>query len=285
MKEKMNTENINSIIEPVIDNPAMSVKKNKPAKKTVKPIFEVDPFFPTTDPVITSLYKAQKKKNKKKKKDVSDWSNSDFIKYLDKNLKNLGTCIEDYSLKGRENFSRMYDLLAMHFKKEMNNHILKEYLDWWTFNIAPLLRTETTSTHALLKDKYIGSFLTYYSTNQIVDGQCAIKPQSEKIENTDYSQIYLTGGLSALLMSGGIVIANRVLKSNKVAGRFGKITEEISKMPKSAVIALIHKTTGNAPYLDEDKCDFISLSRGALNFHGIKEFQSMNYENYFRGKL
>lgn len=203
------------------------------------------------------------------------------MKYFDKNIKNLGFSVEDYSVLGRENFSRAYDILVKSFKNNMSNEILKEYIDWIIFNKVGAVKTQNVSTHILLYDNHINGFLQYHSNITLLEPVKKIKPDTSEV---DFEQVFSTGGLDALLASGGIVIASRVMKKNNVPGRFNKISEAISKMPKSAVIALINQTISCAPYPVEDKCDFLSLSKSALDFHNIKDFSKMKYEDYFRGQ-
>lgn len=251
-----------------------AIAKSAPIKPKKRIMHEIDP-----DPTVfgkDAIWALAEKMKKKPKRSVplNRWSNIEFARYLDSILKVHGLHLERLSPKESDAVAGIHDKLVLILNDKMNPQVLKDYFDWWVSCYAQSMHGRKIYVASLSQDYMITRFTERYNAD-------TRKPQTEikKNENVSDEQIYKLGGLSMLLMSRGVVNSYKLLKND--SNTIVRISETMRKLSKEVVTEIVDTTINLGPYSESDKVDFLSISKPSLDYHGVKKFQSLNYQRYF----
>jgi len=243
---------------------------------------EIEPSIDEGPDAITALAKKQSRKHKteskSKRKKLSQWTSSDFLRYINKMLSVHDLRLESTNIRDRDNINRLYDVFAKQLQDKMSNVVLKEYLDWWISSYSPFMHDYHIYATTFLRDDLIGKFLSRYKVSNKEVQESELKPDTSVSEDV----LYEMGGLQMLLMSRGIVSSYRVLKSRNTLNPFLKISSTLRDFSKDIVRKTMEITLGLSPYNNDDIIDFISVAQPALDFYGLREFSNISYQGYFK---
>lgn len=261
-----------------------AIQKSAPPKRRRKVMREFEPSpVEENDTVLRDLANKQVKRRKttsqRKRKSIIQWSNTDFIKYLSEMLSVHGLRLSSTGVRDRDNISRVYDAMAERLQEEMSNAILKTYFEWWVSSYGPFLTNEPIYTGTFAADHLIEKFLSRYDYTKQEAPKVTVKEEAMEID--EYT-LYDLGGLPMVLTSKGLVVTYKVLREKKIDDIFSKISSALRDLSKDAVCTTMENTFKGAPYKEGDKVDFISVSRRALEFHGLKKYKKISYQDYFK---
>lgn len=243
---------------------------------------EVDFDFPEPD-VIEKWAKRKKKQESFKGKPIDDWTNVDFLHYLDYMLKEFGVVrAKENTRRDSDKINQLHDRLVKQLTVEMNNSILREFLEWWCSIWAPRLTGSEFRLGLLVQDYQISRFSSRYKKEDVIEAAPVIpKPQINDSSTINDDSIYDLGGLSLLLMKRGLVIGCRILKKRGVYID-QMIQDTIGQFSKDVLVNVLKITLQGSPYPESDKVDFISLATFALNRFGLTEYTQVPYGAYFK---
>jgi len=266
-------------------------------KKVRKLMHEIEPIpFEEHDEVTAQIIKRNKQKIKiqgsPQSKNINKWSNTDFLRYIKylSGLSGFSFSASFSSVKDREVISKIYDKIAFHIQQDMNNKILREYIEWWINSYSYLMSGREIYPSIFIFDSYINKFVSRIRLQNIPgNGLSTYKDKEQEfIDNTNKKEpidditLYNHGGLPMLIMSKGIVISYTVLRQKGINSIFTKISAALQKLSNKALQKTMEITLQNAPYPREDIVDFIALSRAALVYHNMKQYLSLQYKDYFK---
>lgn len=239
--------------------------------------------FSDIDPKLDALTKLSKKikrrenKEKRKSRAVAEWTNTDFLVFAQDQLKVYNIYLENNGSFGADLIGRLYDRLAAVLQDDMNNKVLKEYIEWWITSFGPGIKTHSLFIQTIYDEKYVVRFLNRYNDHTAkMPQEVAASSESEQSDET----IYKTGGLSMLLMSRGIVTTHTFLRGE--TGVFTMITKALRSFSAVLLKKTMETTIKKAPYPSSEKVDFISIARPALDLHGLKQYLNLDYTKYFK---
>lgn len=252
-------------------------KKRK--KLTLRTIEEPDICpISNNDPIIKLASKLKPKIEKKRSKNIKQWSNMDYIKYLNEALAIQDIQMTYHSNKDSEWIAKIHDKLLISLGDKMSDVTLKNYLDWWVSSFSTIYRDKKIHIAFLFHDNIINKFLKYISCDkESVSKKEEPKQKDEVI--VDENKIYQLGGLQMLLMSRGIV--NSVKFLSKSSESIDKISSLLRQLPSIVLKSILDTTMNFAPYNETDKIDFFAISRPALTYHGIKDYDKQDYKRFF----
>lgn len=251
-----------------------AIKKGSPMKQKKLKSQEVEPdLFPVESDAIWNM--GQKLKKVKEFKKVEQWSNTDFLKHFKKLLSPHGLKLEPVSPKEINSIKTLYDKLVSRIKDNMNSGILKEYLDWWVACYASSSGREIININYISQDFLVDRFVNRFD---LLENVSSSKVKDEKPVVSD-EQIYQLGGLPMLLISRGIVISYNLLQ--KENGIILRISNTMRELTKESVAEVIESTLRLAPYPQSHKIDFVSVAKQSIDYHGLKGFNSLQYDKYF----
>lgn len=254
-----------------------ALKGPAPVKKKKKRLVELFPseVIPDTDRVISSLSKTKKKKKPKR---IENWSNTDFLKHLESSLEQEGLHLETTSLRDRDLMAKIYDDIAEHLKDDMSNKVFRSYLDWWVSDCSRFMKAQIIFPAMLRSDKFVSRFLhEFHNMNIISEVEESLEIEQPK---TDINALYSLGGLPMILMSKGIVVAYTVMKEKGEDRIMARISDALRDLNKSSLIKCLDITM-KTKYNKTEIVDFMSIAQPALIFHGIKNFNKVDYREFF----
>jgi hypothetical protein len=223
--------------------------------------------------------KRQANREKRKLRPVMEWNNTDFLVFAQDKLKAYSIFLENNGGAGAEMIGRLYDRLAAILQDDMNNKVLKDYLDWWIVSFASSIKSHSVFIQAMYDEKYVGRFAKRYNEQgaEIKTAETVARSAEQ-----DDETIYKTGSLSMLLMSKGIVSAHAFLKKQKETNIIMRIGKALRAFSPSVLRSTMETTINKAPYPSADRVDFISIARPALELHGLKTYLNLDYSKYFK---
>lgn len=239
---------------------------------------EVDLDFPEPD-AIEKWGKKKKKQNSFKYKKCEEWTNVDFLRYLDSMLKEFGAtrAIENVR-RDSERVNQLYDSLAKPLQEKMSNLVLKDYIDWWVSIWAPRLTGEVLYIYQLNQDYQISRFVTRFQKDTADEPKPEISHQSPTLSD---DMIFDLGGLSLLIVKKGLVASFRMLKKRSVSSPEKEILHVLKTLSRDMLIDVMDLTLHKSPYPKSDKVDFISLALPVLKEQGLTQFTKLSSEQYF----
>lgn len=261
-----------------MDERALIVNAIKQKKQNIP---EIDFDFPEPD-VIEKWAKRKKRQESFKAKQIENWTNVDFLHYLDYMLKEFGVVrAKQNTRRDSDKINQLHDQLVNQLTIEMNNSILKEFLEWWCSIWAPRLTGSEFHLNLLIQNYQVNRFASRYQKDITEPSPAAIPKQTKSISISDDS-IYELGGLSLLLMKRGLVVGHRVLKSKGVSHIDQMMHKTIGQFNKEVLVNVLKITLQESPYPESDKVDFISFATSALNRFGLTEYTQVLYGSYFK---
>lgn len=248
-------------------------------------IKELELDLPGLD-VVEKWAKRKKKEQSFKYKNCDEWNNTDFLNYLDSMLKEFGVCrLKGNLRKDANTLNRLYDALAKPLQTQMNNSVLKDYLDWWCSIWAPRLNGGEFYLEAIIRDYQVARFVTRHEeAKEIEDANRSSETASTEQLEASNNDIYNFGGLTLLLMERGIVSAYQILMKQHTVDPEAKIGFELNKFSEDILISVVNLTCNCSPYSSEYEIDFISLVSPYLQKFGVTAFLNLNHTQYFRSK-
>ena len=241
---------------------------------------ELDFDFSEPD-AIDRWVKRKKKQESFKSKQVDEWTNVDFLHYLDFMLKEFGVSrAKGNTRRDSDKINQLHDRLVKQLTVEMNNSILKEFLEWWSSIWAPRLTGSEFHLNLLIQEYQIIRFASRYKKE--VETPVIIEQKTSKPNTISDDNVYNLGGLSLLLMKRGLVVGYRLLKSKGISDAMSvsMIQKTIGQFSKEILINVL-KITLQKSYPKKDKVDFISMTASALNRFGLTEYSQISYGTYF----
>lgn len=239
-----------------------------------------DRYLSEVDP-IAKIIKTEEKRKKRESKSIKDWIGKDFLLYINKELKPHSLRLDRISVSESDKVLKLYDDFVSYLKTSMSNKVLKDYFEWWISTHARTLsREEPLFINRMMGRFDIEKFIKSYRERpdkMIEEFVEEVPQQPEKLSD---EVIYETSGLSALLMSSGIVKAYLILKKKKADNLLMQISTVLQTFSKK-VLTDVMKRTIMGKYDPNDVVDFISLARPALAYHNMKEYLKMDYRQYF----
>ena len=245
----------------------------KKRKRMYTPEIEPSPIC-SYDEVIARI---GKKTRKPLKRNLSEWTNADFMRYLQELFSVRGMELSSVGIRDREIIGKTYDSLAHRLKEEMSNEVLRDYFDWWITSYGSLDHRRQFSVYIFLSDRYIDKFVRRFGVSLKPQERLQERPQ----EVVDNFTLYKMGGLPLLLMSKGIVQTCSLLKERNEKNIFTEVVKTMQKFSKDTLLEIMEITLKGAPYPRKDEIDFISLARPVLEFYGLKKFINIKYQEYF----
>lgn len=235
------------------------------------------------------LYKLVETKpiKKKKKKYISEWVASDFIRHLEQNLLLYGIVLETSNINPDKTgirdsswMNKLYDKLVDKLQNEMNNHVLREYIDWWCGSFARFKTGQQLYISSISSDSDISNFV------EIKQHKHTLKPVEEVItsdENISPMDVYKKFGINRLLIEKGIVDSYKVMSEVGQSAVFSQISSALCTFSKS-IFERVMSVTMSKTYSMKDTVDFISISRRTIKFYGLdKKYGKINYKEFFNG--
>jgi len=256
-----------------------AIHKGITPKRKKKILQDLDPDPLSLDADKDVIWRLAKKiRTPKKKKYLSEWSSVDFLRHLDHNLKIHHISLASNEIRDREMVNRLYDLLVHYFSEEMNNTVLRDYLDWWVGTYSFKYSGREVYIQTLMNDECLQSFVDCYETKT---------PHSSPKQNTDRTSvsdlsIYKMGNLSLLLMSRGIVAGYRALiEDGYKSTANSKIRSALLRFSQEILIQVLEITISKV-YNTKYMIDFISLAKSSLEQYGLLDaWAHIDYKDYF----
>lgn len=250
----------------------------KAIKNKHKNTEEVDFNFPEPD-AIDKWVKRKNRQESHKQKDPLDWSNADFLNYLDSMLKDFGARRTKGNLRSDSNtLNRLYDAFIKHLNDKMNNTVLKDYMDWWCSIWASRLTGSEMHLNVMIQDYQIKKFVSRYNEEN------AKEILSVPAFAVDDKSIFGLGGLDLLVMKRGIVAGYRMLREQGVTDPAQVMRNTLSSFEKDALLSVMGTTIQFAPYKNSDKVDFVALAKPYLQNHNLTQFLQTPYTRHFRSE-
>lgn len=243
---------------------------------------EVEPPVVGYDAVIAKLAKRSRTKRSPAKRSVTQWNNTDFLRYVGEILDVEGLVLEVSGVRDRELMGKVYDRLADHYRDRMTNFILRQYLDWWVHSYACILRQRSIHPQMFLMERYVENFISFYDLEA---PSKAPKPPIEKkdedpVDLSDHA-LFELGGLPMLLMTEGIVISYKVLQERNESAVFQRLSTALRNLTRDAVEKVLDITLSKKTYNSKYAIDFISIAKSACEYYSIKKYVGIKYEEYF----
>lgn len=181
--------------------------------------------FGNTKLGIDPIQKAVKRKIKEqafKSKSCLQWTNMDFIHYLDFMLKDFGVKRIKNIRTDSDVLNQLHDRLNLELRDRtvMSNLILKEYLEWWCSIYATKLSGSDTHLKSLIQEQQIKKFSSRF---QVIERES---------DSGDEGLIYSLGGLELLLMKKGITAAQKYLGSQGIVNKETLVKEALARFSK-----------------------------------------------------
>lgn len=257
-----------------------ALQKSPPPKKRKKVMKEIVPSIVDGPDAISDLVKKKERKDKSqarhKRKRLSQWTGSDFIKYLGEMLSNHGKYVRD-GIRDKDAVGRIHDKMVDQIGSQMSNEVLKQYFEWWVSSHAPFLHDNTVYVDALAGEKVLSKFLSRFNTESMSETKSVIVDAPDISAET----LFDMGGLPMVLCSKGIVITCEMLKQKDESGVFSKVSSALRNLSEDSVRQSMEVTLKFAPYKKDQSLDFMSVGRAAIEYYGLKEYKNVSYQDYF----
>lgn len=262
-----------------------AMRMGTPKKKRLRiPEIEPSPIDTNNDPISKM---ANKPLRKKRTKALRYWEAPEFLQYLIKALSNHSVTLARVSVRDREDMAYLYDELVRRIGDDMNNEVMRDYIDWWTSTHARKMYGDELYARRLSDDRYVDQFvrLKFNKTVDILsepETASAPAPTAPTHKEVDAQTLYQMGGLPMLLRAKGVVTAAQILREKGDSNWLMRISQTLRDFPKDAVLDTMERTMSGAPYPPDLMVDFISISRPALEYYRIREYSGLTYRDCFK---
>jgi len=256
-----------------------AMKKDAPQVRTSlrrKRKIGTDDIIDCTGTDIFIEHAKKLRKEPKQKMYVSQWTSTDFLRYFSKNLSAYGLELESFNIRDRDWMNKLYDLFVDEIGTDMNNRVLRDYIDWWCGTYVPAYINKSIYVNVLMGEKFINQFVEYWRNKTHVT-----TPTVKVESNIGEKELYELSGLSALLVSRGIVSGCRVLQRRGNTNYVGKVSQILDSLSEEMLEKVLQNTMKTL-YSREDMVDFISISRKPLQSYGITKYDSIDFREYFK---
>lgn len=257
-----------------------SVRDSRASIRKKRLMKEIEP-----SPTSTGYDAVYKPSKQKKIKTLDSWNSTDFIKYVSKGLGEYGLVLG--GAQHTDVILQVHDLLVDEIPS-LNNKIMREYFDWWVGNYARNYGDREVSLYEFTQDRHIKKFSKQFVSmrSSIASNSPATKTSvhiksKQTTEKVSDAELYAVGGLKLLLIKRGIVCAYMVLKDLGISNIFTLISQELRSLTKETVKRIMSVTMSSI-YPGSDVVDFISIARPVLLFYCIKEFDAIDYKDFFK---
>ncbi len=262
--------------------------KKKPSKHKESCSFDedYDIVIPKTD-AINRMVAKKKRQVSFKAKSIKDWSNADFIKFINSTLKEtFGMTLESMGARAIDSIAKSYDKLLKCAGNSMivNNEVMRDYVVWWISAYASNSKKPVLYVEAMNNELHMKRFIKEYSGKTPVMSYSLEKPKSKPILLTD-EELVASGGLPMLLLAKGIVNTVKYLKLKKEKMAFSKVSSALRCLSKEAAGQVLDKTLDMAPYNIQDKVDFVSLAKSVVDLYGLSQFKGFDYKSAFSDSI
>ncbi len=224
---------------------------------------------PVSECAIGKMVKRKIKQESFRQKLCREWSNIDFLRYLDFMLKDFGTTRNvGNACRDSDYLNKIYDQLAKKLQHKMTNVVLRNYMEWWCSIWAPRMTGSGVWLLSMIGapvEKFLSRYDTEKGPNETNDNMST--------QVTDEA-IFDLGGLPMLLVKRGIVISRRKSSSENIG-------KTLSSFQGSMLGKIIEATLQYAPYSDAP-WDFILLAHPFLVKHGLTSFLDVDYRCCFK---
>lgn len=262
-----------------MDERALIIDAIKQKKKNTP---KVDFDFPEPD-AIEKWVKRKKQLESFKGKLTKEWTNVDFLRYLDYMLRDFGVVRIKNTRRDSDKINHLHDRLVKQIP-EMSNNVLKEFIEWWCSIWAPRLTGSEFHLGLLIQDYQIARFANRYKKDEATTEAPIASVQQLATSLVNDDSIYDLGGIRLLLMKRGLVVGYRVLKRKGTSDALSThmIQKAVMKFSSEILINVVKITLQESPYPVSDKVDFISLAKPALNRFGLTEYTQVPHGAYFK---
>lgn len=266
-----------------------ALQMGSPVRRKRKVMKEVEPSpIDTSNDAISRM--AEKPTRKKRSKPLRYWEVPEFLQYLVKALSDHGVQLERVSARDREDVAYLYDELIRRIGDQMSNAVMRDYIDWWTSTHARKMYGSELCARSLSADHCLDQFvqIKFNKTTDIIPN---VTPESTRVpaatseptvKDVDSQTLYRMGGLPMLLRAKGLVVAAQILRDKEDQNWIMRLSQALHDFPKEAVVATMERTVASSPYKPEHMVDFISIARPALEFHRVKDYSGLNYQDFFK---
>jgi hypothetical protein len=257
-----------------------AIKKSTPISKKKKILKDIECLDKPC--AIDNLKNQVKIKKDFKHKSPNKWTNADFAKYIEDSLKTRSLRFKDNTFLGGQQIAKLYDLFVAKISEAMNNNVLRDYIDWWMAYKTKSLDDSPVSIYDISKEFFVNDFIKYKNFNIKSDAENDVSQDVslDISEDINFDKVYELGGLEFLLEHVGIVDSANYLKlKNKEC--VITISDCLKKMVKQSVLSIL-KITTSKKYQKEKLIDFLSIARPSLIYHGIKEYDKVQYKQFFQ---
>lgn len=255
-------------------------KKKKFVMKEIEPSVFDDSQPDAILEITKKKSKAVKSRLKRDRKSITDWTATDFLLYIRQSLSTHGLSFMISGVRDSAIVNKIYDFMVDRLAtQQMSNAILKDYFDWWVSSHAPFLH-EQVKIYDLSQEFEIEKFLKRFKSAPVKELNTKQVPTVSPSNISD-EEVLKLGGIQMLLSTRGIVITCAVLRKNNTEQFLLKVSSALRGLSENSVKQVIRKTIELAPYNKEDSVDFMSISRNAIEYHGIKDFKNISYQDYF----
>ena len=262
------------------------VSGSKKKKQVVQDIFDdgLSHFYDgcETD-ALAGVVKKIKTEKRHRHRRVSEWEYKDFLSYFNSLLSNYGVTYERLGPRvDLLSMGKVYDRMVELIGYDMNEEKLKEYLEWWTNMYAERYHDNPLKVSFLTNEHQIQKFIKRIAQSE--DSADNINTGSIKSEPSDISakDIYDLGGLPALLMEKGIVVAWEYLKRTKQNSTIQDIFVVLETFSKEVLENTMKITIDNAPYDMSQKIDFVELAYPLLDKFNLEAYKKLSCATHFR---
>ena len=235
---------------------------------------------------IEEMVKAKKRKESFMHKSCLEWTNLEFLNYIDFMLRGVGIYRSFGSIQRESDYiNRIYDRLTKTLKDKMDNKVLRDYLEWWASIFASRMSGREFHLNNLMNELHISKFLVRYQAGinaEVVTPQDGPPVSSAPVKEYTNKEVYDMGGLPMLLIKCGIVNACKLSKQQKGIS-LENIRTVLLSLTKPLLEKVLSLTVQRAPYSQSDEIDFISLALPATSQHNLVSFSTLKYKDYFKG--
>jgi hypothetical protein len=85
-----------------------------------------------------------------------------------------------------------------------------------------------------------------------------------------------------LLMSKGIVAAGKLLRGKGITDWIMRLSTTIRGFSKNVILEVMEVSVRSSPYNTSDMFDFISIARPTLQYYGIRNYDNLRYQDFFK---
>lgn len=235
-----------------------------------------DVTFPGEDAIL-DLVKKRKRRESFKKKPCTQWNNADFLRYIDYTMREFGVARFTGNVRRDSDLiNHLYDNFAKKIRDQMNNCVLRDYIDWWSSIWAPRLTGRGFYVQNLMDQSSIQRFLSRFDTPTPI-----VANTSPNVSSNEDHAIYDLGGLPLLVVKRGLVIGYSVIQKRSTEPQ-RDLECVVKDLSKSMLTKVLRLTLHNGPYLQSNEFDFMSLASPFLVKWEIKEFSDVDFKDYFK---